>query len=126
MIAFHWTPIVGIVLYGGSLVSCFSGIFWLMLGPDQECKEQFPDLSIEAIDNDMKIMAFQIARDHLAGRHEPGSNLHQLCEITLEPEMMQKAFFQKFGKPMSDPSMSDEKKNWEESWIRYRHATHRF
>lgn len=125
MIAFQWTPIVGIVLYGGSLVCCFSGIFWLMLGPDQESREQFPDLSIQAIDKDMKIMALQIARDHLAGKHEPGSNLHQLCEITLDPEMMRMAFLQKFGKSMSDPSMLAEKKDWEESWIRYRHASHR-
>lgn len=120
IVFFKWEPLVGIGMYGAALVSTMTGILWLMLGPDDLPSTESPDLSQKAINESMRLKGLEIYKDHLEGKHEQGTMLHQICEISLEPAKMHAAFMDKYGKPMNDPSMGEIKMAWEDSWIKYK------
>lgn len=120
IISFDWPSSVGVWLFGAAFVSFSSGLLWLLVGPDDPRRDELPDLGTKSIDRIMQMRSLEISRDHLAGKHEPGTLLHQVCELSLEPEKMRKTFFEKYGKPIDDPQMSELRLSWEASWIRYR------
>lgn len=122
IVFFEWEPLVGIGLFMASIICAFTGIIWLMVGPEDmpNVEHPHPDLSHESIDEAMRARTYEIYKDHLEGKHESGTMLHQICEVSLEPAKMHAAFMEKYGKPMSDPSMGNIKKSWEDSWIKYK------
>lgn len=121
---FRWHHLVGLGLYCASMFFTGWGFLLILTRPHDSA---YAEVGREIVDVDanlerrMREVSLDVCRRHLSGEFKPGSMLYQVCELSLEPAKMRSAFVEKFGRPIDDPTSVELRREWEESWIKYRH-----